>query len=342
MTLPETMSAAIFAGEGQLAIVERPIPPISSPDDVLLKIEVCGICGTDLRFLSVPPVLTCKPGVILGHEYVGEVVAVGTGVKHLVPGDRVAVMPDLPCGHCRTCRAGYPNLCENIQSIGGDLDGGFAEYAVAPAYGLIKIPASIPADQAAFIELLSCVTGGVYKAAPMPGENVLIIGAGPAGLTYMKVFKAAGVGQVIVAEVNPWRAAFALEHGADRIINPREEDPGQAIRRCTQDGAEIVVDAVGSALDLAIACAGRAGRIIVFGEDAKARCTVRPFDIQHRQLRILGSYIGLDQYPRAIQMLESGAVQLTDLITHRLSLGQLAEGIKELAAGRGAKGICVL
>ena len=115
----------------------------------------------------------------------------------------------------------------------------------------------------------------------------------------------------------------------------------EAILRCTESGADIVVDAVGSLLDVAISCTAPGGRVIVFGEDAQAVCAVRPYDVQHRQLRIFGSFIGPYHFPKALRMLESGAVQLSDLITHRLTLSELPAGISELATGQGAKGICI-
>lgn len=336
----KTMSAAIFEDEGKLMVREVPVPTIRTPQDVLVKVEVCGVCGTDIRFLAVPPVIRAKKGVILGHEYIGEVVAVGKDVPQFQPGDRVAVIPDLPCGHCRFCAEGWPNLCENMASIGGDLDGGFAHYALAPAKGLYKISPDLPVEEGAFVELLSCVLGGVQKAALLPGEDVVIIGAGPAGLVYMKVFKSAGAGKVIMVEISPWRIDFARRAGADLVINPREEDLREAVRAVTGSGAHVVVDAVGSQVTAAISVARRSGRIIVFGEDHGAECTIRPRDIQGQELRLLGSFIGIHVFPRAVKMLESGVVQLSDLITHRLSLEELPAGIAELAAGRGAKGVC--
>jgi threonine dehydrogenase-like Zn-dependent dehydrogenase len=336
----KTMLAAIFEDEGKLVVREAPVPTIGTPQDVLVKVEVCGVCGTDIRFLAVPPVIRAKKGVILGHEYIGEVVAIGKDVSQLQPGDRVAVIPDLPCGHCRFCAEGRPNLCENVASIGGDLDGGFAHYALAPTKGLYKISPDLPVEEGAFVELLSCVLGGVQKAALLPGEDVVIMGAGPAGLVYMKVFKAAGAGKVIMAEISPWRIDFARRAGADLVINPREEDLREAVRAVTDSGAHVVVDAVGSQVTAAISVARRAGRIIVFGEDHKAECTIRPRDIQGQELRILGSFIGIHVFPKAVKMLESRVVQLSDLITHRLSLEELPAGIAELAAGRGAKGVC--
>jgi threonine dehydrogenase-like Zn-dependent dehydrogenase len=336
----KTMLAAIFEGDGKLAIREVPMPRLKTRQDVLVKIEACGVCGTDIRFLAVPPIAHAKKGVILGHEYVGEVFEVGKDVHPLRPGDRVAVIPDLPCGYCRFCAEGRPNLCDNMVSLGGDRDGGFAHYALAPAKGLYRISPDLPAEQGAMIELLSCVLGGVQKAALLPGEDVVIIGAGPAGLVYMKVLQAAGAGQVIMVEVSPWRTEFARARGADLVVNPRNEDLVAAVRAVTDGGAHVVVDAVGSQVTAAISVARKGGRIIVFGEDHTAECTIRPAQLQGRELRLLGSFIGLQVFPKAVKILERGAVILDDLITHRLSLEELPAGIAELAAGQGAKGVC--
>lgn len=335
-----TMQAAIFEDEGRLVVREVPVPAVTAPDDVLVRVEACGVCGTDIRILAVPPAVRAKKGIVLGHEYIGQVVDVGPAVSRFRPGDRVAVIPDLPCGQCRFCAEGRPNLCDQMVSIGGDLDGGFAHYAVAPARGLIKISPDLPADEGAFVELLSCVLGGVQKAALVPGEDVAIIGAGPAGLVYMKVFQAAGAGRIIVAEVSPWRHEFARRAGASLVVDPRGVDWRQAVYDATGGGAHVVVDAVGSQLPAAMAAARKGGRVIVFGEDHRAQVTIREQDIQGKELRILGSFIGIPVFPKAVQLLESGALTLSGLITHRLSLDDLPAGISELAAGRGAKGVC--
>lgn len=336
-----SMLAAVFEDEGRLAIREVPTPRLKTPQDILLKVEICGICGTDLRILAVPPIMHARKGVILGHEYIGRVVEVGDAVSQFQPGDRVAVIPDIPCGYCQFCAEARPNLCENMYAIGGDVDGGFAHYALAPAKALYKISPDLPVEAGAFVELLSCVMGGVQKAALLPGEDVVIIGAGPAGLVYLKVFKAAGAGQVIMVEVSPWRSEFARQAGADLVINPKETHLREAVRTATGRGAHVVVDAVGSELSAAVAVARQGGRIIMFGENHQAECTLRPHEIQGQELRILGSFIGIQVFPQAVRLLESGAVKLDDLITHRLSLAELPGGIAELAAGRGAKGVCL-
>ena len=120
------MLAAIFEDEGKLVVGETSAP-IPGPLDVVVKVEICGICGTDLRILAVPPVFEAKKGIILGHEYIGEVTGVGPDVVQFQAGDRVAVIPDMACGYCRFCAEGRPNLCENMMSIGGNLDGGFSQ-----------------------------------------------------------------------------------------------------------------------------------------------------------------------------------------------------------------------
>ncbi len=335
-----TMTAAIFEDEGTLAIRQIPVPTIESPQDVLIKVEACGVCGTDIRILSVPPIVRAKQGIVLGHEYIGTVVDLGSGVSQFRSGDRVAVIADMACGYCRFCMEGRPNLCDNAVAIGGDTDGGFAQYARVPAQYLLKVSPNLPADEGAFIELLSCVMGGVQKAALLPGEDVVILGAGPAGLVYLKVFKAAGAGKVIMAEVSPWRIEFARQAGADLVFNPLEADLREAVNTVTDGGAHVVVDAVGSQLPAAVSVARKAGRIIMFGEDHKAEVTIRPRDIQGRELRILGSFIGIQVFPQAVRMLESGTVKLGGLVTHRLSLEELPAGIAELASGKGAKGVC--
>src|SRR5688572_1893265 len=127
------MLAAVFEGPGHLAICERPIPALAHNDDVLVRVIACGICGTDLHILSVPPSIAVAPGFILGHEYTATVVEVGPAVQHTQPGDRVVIEPWLPCGRCDYCRLGAPNSCTQVTVLGIGRDGGMAEYSVVPA-----------------------------------------------------------------------------------------------------------------------------------------------------------------------------------------------------------------
>jgi len=331
------MLAAVFKGQGQLALEERPTPRIQKPDDVLLRVEGCGICGTDVHILEVPPGHPATPGAILGHEYVGEVLEVGEAVTNLKPGDRVVVAPNLACGVCTYCRMGRPNQCQNFTTLGIFLDGGFARYNVAPAKALYPIASDLPLEEAVLVEPLSCVLGGTEKVRLQPGETAVILGAGPIGLLFILVFKAAGAGKIIVSEVSPFRLEFAHKVGADVTVNPRKQDLKEVVMAETKLGADVVVDAVGMLFPQAIELARKGGKVVLFGMNQQALPQVRQYDITRNELEIYGTFIGINTFPPAIKMLESRAVRPSVLITHRLPLSRIHEGFEAIKAGRAIK-----
>src|ERR671935_2623199 len=147
--MPATMEAAVLADVGTLALEERPLPSVARPDDVLLEVECCGICGTDLHILSVPPGHPASVGVVLGHEFVGTVREIGEGVTSLRPGDRVVVAANVSCGQCVWCRRGLVNHCESFSTHGIFVDGGLAQNVVVPAATCFPIAADVPAHIAA-------------------------------------------------------------------------------------------------------------------------------------------------------------------------------------------------
>jgi len=326
----QTMTAAVFEGEGRLAIKDMPVPRIKRGDEVLIRVLACGVCGTDLHILSVPPGHPANAGVILGHEYTGEVVEVGDQVTHVRPGDRVVVDPNLTCGFCRYCQSGMRHMCANMTTLGIFLDGGFAPYNVAPARAVYPIDKSVPPHLAAFAEILSCIASGARKVSIQPGDSVVILGAGPAGLLFTQVAKAAGAGKLIVAETSPFRRRFALESGADLAVDPREVDLKSAVLDATKGGADVVIDAVGSLFGAALQLARRQGKVLLFGMDQTASSTVRQVDITRNELVVLGSYIADFTFPAAIKMIESGVLRLEKLITHRIPVRDLPKGLDAL------------
>ena len=335
--MPHTMLAAVFQGKGILRVEQVPMPEIAKPDQVLLKIEGAGICGTDVHILDVPPGHPATPGAILGHEYLGRVVEVGGEVSSLSPGQRVVIAPNLACGLCLYCRRGMPNHCQDFTTLGVYLDGGFAEYNVAPERACFPISDELPLEDAVFAELLSCVIGGTQRARLQPGDSAVILGAGPVGLTFLLVFKAAGAGKIIVSEPASLRADFARSLGADRVLDPRQDDLADIVARETTWGADVVVDAVGSLLPQAIPLARRGGMVLLFGMNQRASAAVRQYDITRDELTIQGTFIGVNTFPAAIQMLESGALRPSVLVTHRLPLGRIEEAIAALRAGEAIK-----
>ncbi len=328
-----TMKAAVFEGEGKLTIKQVPIPEIRQPDEVLLKVEAGSICGTDCHILSVPPGHPATAGSILCHEYLGRVEAVGTAVTHLKPGDRVAVDPNLTCGLCPYCRIGMPNMCENMTTLGIFMDGGFAPWNVAPAKALHPISQTLPVDLAIFAEPLSCVVNGANRLALRPGENVVILGAGPIGLYYTALLKLNGAGRVIVVEINDFRAAKAKEMGADVIINPKTENVRDVVMGLTSVGADAVVDCVGSLVNDAVGIARRGAKILLFGMNSNARCEFTQNTVTRNELQIIGTYIANSTFPATIKLLESGRLPLEKLVTHRIGLDDIPEGVAAMKKG---------
>ncbi len=335
--MEDKMLAAVFEGEGKLEVKEMPVPKITKPDEVLLEVEIAGVCGTDLHICEVPPGHPATPGTILGHEYVGKVLEAGEEATHFKPGDRVVIAPNLYCGLCSFCQQGRPNQCQDFTTLGIYLHGGFAKYNVAPEAALFHISPDLPGEEAVFVELLSCIVGGTQKARLQPGESVAILGAGPVGLMFALVFKAAGAGKIIMTDVAPYRLGFAAKIGADVVINPQERDPIPVIMEETGCGADVVVDAVGTLLPQAVAVCNKGGRIICFGMNQQARPVVSQYDITRNELTLYGTFIGINTFPPAIKMLESGVVKPSALITHKLPLADIHKGFDAARAGQAIK-----
>jgi threonine dehydrogenase-like Zn-dependent dehydrogenase len=329
------MLSAVFAGDGRLVMEDRPRPAVSAPDDVLVAVEACGICGTDLQLLNVPPGHPATPGTILGHELVGRVESVGSGVRDLAVGTRVIIDPDPKCGTCDPCRAGRPSSCLNIVALGIFRDGGLAGHVVAPAGAAHRIADFVPAPVAALAEPLACVVNGTRKAAARPGQSVLIFGAGAIGCLFLAVFRASGCAPIVVVEPSEARGEVARALGADDVVAPDDLRAGLAERM--PRGADIVVDAVGSQLGSAIESAAMAGRIVVFGMNATARPAIPQVQITERSLSIFGTYITDFTFPEAIRLLESGRLVVEPMISAVLPLADAERGFELLRSGGATK-----
>ena len=313
------MPAAVLADAGKLEIADRPVPSLDGPQDVVLDVEACGICGTDLQILGGGHPATV--GVILGHEFAGTVAEVGDGVTSLSGGERVVVAPNVSCGQCEWCRRGLRNQCERFTTHGVFVDGGLAPHVRVPASACHPVSESLPAHVAALVEPLSTVVNGVRQALPFPGETALVLGAGPIGLMFVALFRLAGL-RVGVAEPSEERAALARRLGAEELHGAP---------------ADVVVDAVGSQLGTALDRVAKGGRILLFGVDARSRTEVAQERITRDELTVLGSFVGQDVFPDAIRLLEGGRLDLEPLVTHRIGLEKLPGAVEELRAGRAVK-----
>ena len=333
----QTMYVPVFKGDGRLEYENRPIPQIERPDDVLVKIEACGICGTDLNILAVPPAHKATLNIIIGHEGVGIVEDVGTGVTDLKSGDRVVIAPRITCGKCYYCRRGLDNQCTNYRSIGTTIDGAFAPYLRAPESTLFKISTDVPLDDAIFFEPLSCAVAAAARAPIQAGDTVVIIGAGPMGLIFAKLSRILGAGKVIVVDIAPYRLGFARKMEVDETFNPAEVDLPTAVQNSTRFGADLVIDAVGNQMGTAIKLARRGGQVILFGLRPHDNPPVNQYTITRYDLTIHGAFVGLKPFEQTIKLLESRRMQLSALITHRVPLAELAQGIELMRSGQGMK-----
>jgi 2-desacetyl-2-hydroxyethyl bacteriochlorophyllide A dehydrogenase len=320
------VKAAVLADVGTLAIEERAEPSLAD-DEVLLDVEACGVCGTDLHILSTPPSHPANVGVVLGHEFVGRVRDRGAAVESVAVGDRVAVAPNLWCGECAWCRRGLRNQCERGTTYGIFIDGGLAPLVAVKARACFPISTDLPAHVAALAEPLSTVVHGARQAQAFPGERAVVIGGGPIGALFCALLTLAGASVTVVEPVRE-RAELAAALGAVDVVSP--DDVGGL-------EAEIVVDAVGSQLAAALEVVARGGRVLLFGMNEHARAEVAQSRITRDELTVLGSYVGQDVLPDAIRLLEQGRIDFARLVTHRIAVDELPAAIDELRAGRALK-----
>lgn len=329
------MQAIVFEGPGRMTLRDRPMPGLERADDVLIAVEACGICGTDVQILNEPSGHPATPGTIMGHEFVGRVTEVGPSADPGLVGVRVVVDPDPKCGACGSCRAGRPATCSDIVALGIFRDGALASHVVAPAPACHPIAEHVPAEIAAMVEPLACVINGTQRAATRPGEAAIVFGAGAIGCLFTAVLRASGAHPVIVVEPRPERAPAALALGATAVVTP--DELGARREELLPSGADVVVDAVGSVLASAIDIAAQGGRLVIFGMNSNARPPIHQTRITEKGLTIMGSYITDFTFPPAIRLVESGLIDLRPMVSAILPLASTGEGIGLLRSGVATK-----
>jgi L-iditol 2-dehydrogenase len=344
------MLAVVYHGPKDMRVEEVAIPEIN-PGEILLHVINASICGTDLRIFQGNhrkyPTGTVR---IPGHEVFGTIAGLGAGVKGFHIGQPVMIAPNMGCGHCRQCISGNNNLCANYEAIGISLDGGFAEYLRVPVQAVLQgnvitVREGIDPGVAALIEPFACVLRGQNALGVQPGEVVLIMGAGPIGILHMKLARLRGAGRIVVSEPVPERLTQAARLGADRVVNPTQEDLASVIAEESQGrGADIVIVAAPahSAQESALELAGIGARINFFGALPKDQPTIR-FDsntVHYKELRVTAtSACSTANCLQAAEIVNSGQIDLTDLISKRFPL---REGQAAFAAAQDFKSLKVV
>jgi 2-desacetyl-2-hydroxyethyl bacteriochlorophyllide A dehydrogenase len=323
---------------GKIA-VETADVPAPGPHEVLVRTVAAGVCGSDLHaahgrhpFVALP----YRPG----HEVVGVVEATGSAVEDWTPGQRVVVTPYLPCGTCKMCTSGRPNLCENLQFFGcGYPQGGMADYFTLPADRLFAVPDSLDDLTAALIEPLSTPVHAVRLAGDVAGRSVAVLGTGTIGLFTIAVLRAHGAGKIVSTDPNPAKRARAAALGADVTIDARTQDVVGQVREALGGSADIVFDcvAIQSSMDQAIAIADKGGTVVVVGVPAAAVTVPLPI-VQDHQIRIQGSATYLpEDYRESTDLLSRGAVKSADFVTATRPLAQVAEAFELASSGQHVK-----
>jgi (R,R)-butanediol dehydrogenase / meso-butanediol dehydrogenase / diacetyl reductase len=344
------MKAAVWHARRDIRIEEFPDPGPLAPDEVKLRISWCGICGTDLEEylngpLFIPP--TDKPNpitgrhapMVIGHEFVGQVVALGSGITDLKLDDRVAVDTLIHCGECRFCKAHQVHLCERLAIMGLMTDGGLAEYINAPRYMCFKYADGLPDMHAALAEPASVVVRAARRGRLAPGETVAIIGAGAIGLLTVEVARALGAEKIIVFEPAENRRKVAMAVGADAALDPLESDPISAVRRLTGGyGADVVFECAGNTATMSLApeLGRRASRIVLVGlHDAPVPVRLASVVIGEQELIGSFSHVYDEDFSEAVDLLSVGQIVAEPLITAQIGLQDLVRcGLEELTSSK--------
>jgi 2-desacetyl-2-hydroxyethyl bacteriochlorophyllide A dehydrogenase len=325
------MRAIVLDRPGSFRVAEVP-DPTPGPGQIVVKVDCCGICGTDIHIMDgeFPP--TPYP-ITPGHEFAGTVAAVGPDVTMDLPvGAPVAVDPGIYCGYCRRCRAGRGNLCENWAAIGDTIDGAFAEYVAVPAANVYRLPDGFDGQAAAMIEPLACAVHGLRRLGSAFGDSVLLTGAGTMGLLLLQLLTHAGAGAVTVVDRVSDRLEVAGKLGAARLVSDIGELAGEKF--------EIVVDATGvpAVLQAGSDLLDRGGRLLVFGvSPAEATLSLSPFRVYNDEITVTGSMAILNSYGPAVELMTSGVVDPRPLLSTPLPLEDFGEALRRVRAGQGIK-----
>jgi L-iditol 2-dehydrogenase len=337
--IPDRMRAAVLFGPGDIRVTERPVP-VPGPGEVLVRVAMCGTCGTDLKiydghFPQTPPFGSFTPG----HEWTGTVAAAGTGVDEFTPGDRVCIEAHSGCGRCDNCLAGrytaclnYGNQAKGHRATGMTTDGGFAEYAVHHVSALYPLPPELSFDDGVLLTTAGTGLYGIDVAGGyVAGLDVVVFGPGPVGLTTVQALKALGAARVILVGTRASRLELGKRLGADHVINAALADPVSAILELTEGaGADMTIECSGG-LGVPQQCAEvtkRGGKIVVvaFYPD---KVTFDLSAVVRKDISIFTSRgEGGNNVKRAVALAAAGKLRGAEMITHRFPLEEIAEAFR--------------
>lgn len=324
------MLAAVFQSKNEIRLEQRPVPSIRE-DEVLVQIEVCGLCGTDIAKIEQQSV---SPGTILGHEISGIIVKIGEKVTRFQLGDHVYVAHHVPCFTCDQCRKGRFSLCPQYKETNVE-PGGFAQYIRVSAQHIQHTVGHIDSltfEEGAFVEPIACSLYGLRKIQIDAGDDVLILGAGQIGLIFLQLIQMRFPKNIIVADKNEFRLQQATQFGASGVINIFYTDLVTEVHEVTNGiGVETVIICAGvkELLPLAISCLKRGGTVLVFAPFSNELLAIDSSVFFQDEIKVIGSYSSSPyDYPLAKQLIAKKIVDVDKMITHRFGLAQLLEAVQ--------------
>ena len=322
------MKSAVFYGKHDLRIEDRKMPEIGAWD-VLIQVKACGVCGTDVHIYEgdegAAPV---TPPTILGHEFSGVVAAVGEKVKEFAPGDRVCVDPNCYCGSCEACRNGMAHYCSHMIGYGTTVDGGFAEYCAVNVRQVYRLGEHTSFEQGAMTEPAACCLHGLDLCQIRPGHQVAVIGGGMIGLIMVQLARLAGAARIALLEPVAAKREVGKRLGADVCIDPLKEDVGKVLRENGLTWVNTVIECVGrpSTIEQAIDIAGNKAVVMMFGlTKPEETISVRPFQIFQKELELKASYINPYTQKRALDLIDSGRLDVSSMVYEVCGLEKLPE-----------------
>jgi L-iditol 2-dehydrogenase len=319
------MRVAMYYSNRDVQLEEMPTPQIG-PGEVLMRVEASGICGTDLlewyRLHKAP--------LVLGHEVAGVIAAVGKGVENYKVGDRICAAHHVPCNTCHYCLSGHHTVCDTLRQTNFD-PGGFAEYVRLPSInveqGVFTLPDEVSFEEATFVEPLACVLRGQRLAHLQPGQSLLVIGSGVAGLLHIQLARASGAGYIMATDIVDYRLEAARKIGADVTVHAEEYNPDYLRRAVEGRLADLVVICSGaqSAISQALESVERGGTVLFFAPtEPGVTVPISVNDLFWRnEITLTSSYGGSPaDYAAALELIQSGKIRVREMITHRLGLAE--------------------
>lgn len=322
----ERLRSAVFYGRHDLRIVEWPKPEVKE-HEVLIEVKACGVCGTDVHIYEGDKgAADVTPPTILGHEFSGTVVEVGSQVAKFRVGDRVCVDPNCYCGSCDFCRNGIAHYCTSMIGYGTTINGGFAQYCSVDERQVYKLGDHTTFEQGAMTEPVACCVHGIDMCDIQPGHNVVVIGGGMIGLLMVQLAKLEGAARVALVEPVESKRSLGERLGADILIDPGCEDMKSRLAQSGMSWVNTVIECVGKpdTIGQAIEIAGNKATVMMFGlTRPDETIALKPFEVFRKELTLRSSYINPYTQARALALIDSGRIDVTSMVYEVCGLDRL-------------------